>query len=418
MCNPNATPGLEVENPLRPGGMLRRLKAMKPGDEVWDVKEDEKGVKGLHARMSRAGTVSLSMYYRTRAGRPRRPKLGEWPALSLADARDRARTMLAQVELGGDPAGEVEGLRDELTLQALWDKVKVAHYDKPRYQASGWGVEAARIWEKEFSKRWGSWKLSELTRKKIKDWHEARGAAHPIQANRALSVLKKMFSWAEEEELRPLHTSPAAKVPEFTERKRRRYATAEEIAKVETILQKEAATRPRQVAFLYLLMYSGARPSVITRAKWTQLEEIEFEGARWGILVLPGKGSADSGEDDPVLLPPQAMAVLDRLPRDTTTLTGMKMHPKAYWERIRKEAGCPDLWVRDWRRTFASIGLSNGIPVDQIGECLGHHDRQTTLTYSKLFPVSRIRATARIAAHLDTARAAGKKEDPDPDPFS
>jgi hypothetical protein len=45
-----------------------------------------------------------------------------------------------------------------------------------------------------------------------------------------------------------------------------------------------------------------------------------------------------------------------------------------YWEKIREAADCPDLQMRDARRTFASFGLGFGLTLAQIGELLRHTD--------------------------------------------
>ena len=54
------------------------------------------------------------------------------------------------------------------------------------------------------------------------------------------------------------------------------------------------------------------------------------------------------------------------------------------WKLARKAAGVPDLQLRDARRTFASVGLSNGTSLDAIGKHFGHTKTQTTEGYAWL----------------------------------
>jgi integrase len=140
-------------------------------------------------------------------------------------------------------------------------------------------------------------------------------------------------------------------------------------------------------------MFTGSRPIAIERATWSQLELVKSSSKTYGILTFDGK----SGEEK-VVIPGFVISVLTSLPT-SNTLTGINM-PKSFWKKVRVEAGCPDLWIRDWRRTFASIGLSNGFSMDAIGEVLNHKSTQTTKTYAKLFDRSRIDTSLEIAQVL------------------
>ena len=54
------------------------------------------------------------------------------------------------------------------------------------------------------------------------------------------------------------------------------------------------------------------------------------------------------------------------------------------WERIRKEAGLKDVRLHDLRHTFASVAVSNGIPLYEVGRLLGHASIQSTQRYAHL----------------------------------
>jgi integrase len=79
--------------------------------------------------------------------------------------------------------------------------------------------------------------------------------------------------------------------------------------------------------------------------------------------------------------------------------------PVRLWAKIRKEAGCPDLRARDLRRTFATVGMSAGLKMDQISEILGHRSTQTTKIYAKLNIDSQIESARAIADAIEKVGA-------------
>ena len=86
------------------------LSAAQPGDILRDA-----SVHGLHAKVSARGK-GFFLYFRTKAGAERRPKLGDFPTMSVAAARIRARDMLLEIAAGGDPIAERKSERDAPTV--------------------------------------------------------------------------------------------------------------------------------------------------------------------------------------------------------------------------------------------------------------------------------------------------------------
>lgn len=365
---------------------------------IWD--KGDGAVSGLHIKTTATGRQSFFLYYRTRAGVQRRPKIGSIPEVSLGEARKRARKLLARVAVGEDPKGQWNVEKAEATVQELFELTWEAHWAKDRFSESGWAREVRRNYDNHIAPTFRHNKLSDVTAKRVREWH-AGFSSSPIAGNRSLEVLSKMFNFAEEQELRPQNTNPCSLVAAFKEKKRKRFATLQEIEAVGRILAREALISPRAVAFLYLLIYSGSRPRAIERATWQQLERTEINGQPFGVLTFHGKSSEETGEDETVVLPPPAMRIIDQLSKDSNTITGVKM-PRALWAKVREEAGCPDLWARDWRRTFATVGMSGGLGMDTISEVLNHRSTQTTKVYARLMQDARIRVTAAIAERMES----------------
>ncbi len=300
-------------------------------------------------------------------------------------------------------------LQKNLTIKELFEKIWRAHWNKERFIRSGWALKAKQIYDRLIHPAFGEKLQVRLTASQVRAWHGTL-AATPGQANRALEVLSKMLSFAEEREWRQQGTNVCGLVKPYREKKRKRFATPDEIQKLNTILSREEAKNPQAVAFIYGLLFSGARSRSLERAVWNELEIMSHENQTFGILTFFGKSSEATGEDEQVVLPPQVMRLLEipQIAKLDETVFGIKK-PANFWRRIRKEAGCEDLEIRDLRRTFATIGLSNGVSLGVIGELLNHKDPKTTKIYAKLMNTKRLEATKVIADHVSLLFKGGAK---------
>lgn len=285
-------------------------------------------------------------------------------------------------------------MKTKLTINDLFLETLKHHWNEERYIKSGWKAEVEKLYKCHLAP-FGATRIDKLSAKTIRNWHK-KLIDTPFSANRALDVLSKMYSYAIEQEYIPQNTNPCAIVKSHVEKKRKRFASVDELKKIGYILAREKDINPRAVGFLYTLLFSGARPRSLERAVWSDLTEINFENEIFGVLTFNGKSSHATGEDEQIIIPPQALLLIKTFNRRTKTIFDMKM-PRFLWDKVRKEAGCPDLWARDFRRTFATIGLSNGESVGIIGELLNHKNANTTKIYTQLIQTKKIETTKNIA---------------------
>jgi integrase len=257
----------------------------------------------------------------------------------------------------------------------LWDEYWKRHGSKKKSASDDqWQ------WEKRIKPKFGNRKLSSIRYVEIDDFHKAYPGA---TGNRTLALLSKMFSFAHAP-MQWMTTNPCKGVKRHPEQKRRRYMKGAEPARIAELLDESKEKSPAGVAFIYLLILTGARCGEIAGAKWSWLHG--------NTLHLP---DSKTGEKQ-IYMPAAAMDIIGRLPRTAHgTLTGIKS-PKKLWERIRKEAGCPDLRLHDLRHSFASAAISAGLSLAQIGELLGHKNTQTTKRYAHL--VEEAQSAAATAA--------------------
>ncbi|NDB69235.1 MAG: DUF4102 domain-containing protein [Methylocystaceae bacterium] len=334
--------------------------------KVGDILNDDK-VKGLSLRIFPI-RKSFYLFYRVN-GTQRRPKIGDYGSMTLAQARSAAKTILAKAQLGQDPYAEKQKAQKEKTISDLWSEFKVHRVDNRKT-----GKNYEDLYRLHIEPRFAKKKLSDMNYSNIsKMMTEMKNT--PVSANHALTVLSMMFGFA----LDPLEwvsKNPCTKVQRYKEVPRKRYMAGEEAAKIAEILNADKAQYPASVAFIYLLILTGARCGEIKKAKWSMLQGNK--------IVLKEHKTDRTGDDRVVRLPAAAMDLIETLPRVANgTITGI-LSPKTYWKSVQKRAGCPDLRLHDLRHSFASAALSAGLSLAQIGELLGHKSAQTTKRYAHL----------------------------------
>lgn len=212
----------------------------------------------------------------------------------------------------------------------------------------------------------------------------------PYLANRVRSVLSMMFTLAERWNARPRDTNPCTFVNRFPEQKRHRYLTDEEIRKFIVSCETLFAQRPKQIGLLLLLLYTGARCGEIQSGKRSNIT-----GTEWHL------DDSKTGQGI-IFLTPQALAVLNRLPVNTTYPIGMDVNPRYAFASVCKLAGISNFRIHDLRHCFASIGLSVDIPLDKISPLLRHASPQTTKRYAHLVPSAGRAAALAIGEKLES----------------
>ena len=355
---------------------------------TWD-----KNIKGLHTVTSSTGVKSYHLFYRTKSGKQRRFKLADARVFTLADAREAAKKMLAQVALGGDPYGEMRAGKNDKTVEEVFRELEKSHYERAQFARSGWAKQVTSLWNTNLQKAFGDCKVSKVTPSMVMEWH-MRLETTPYSGNRAKSVLSKLFRFAELKGYVPQGFNPCRSVPNHKEKKRKRFATETEIQRVREILERDADEYPKATLFISLLMATASRPSGIERLDWRNLCRITLDGQAYGVVTIQGK----SGEEE-IVLPPKALKLCDERRTFETSIAGK--FPRSYWAKIRREVGCLDLWARDWRRTGATLGLSGGITLGTLQELLNHKDASTTSIYAKLTRDAKLRASGAIEVELE-----------------
>lgn len=387
-----------MEQDKREAGLtMKRIRAAKPeaGERLvlWD---DD--VRGLGLRVYPTGRKSFVLKYRDGTGAQRLATLGDFGPYTLDQARDRARVMIREAEEGADPMAVRRAAKAAPTFGDLVEAYKTRHAPTKRT-----GAEDMR----RITKHLGGWlsrKLSSFNRedvaqlveriartpperggkaKKIKANRPARPLriGTPVEANRTLALIRKMFTLAEAWGLVPAgHVNPARGIAQHKEQARDRWVAADELPKLAAAIDAEANPCARAALWLYVL--TGCRKSELLGARWADVNRTR------NVLTLP---RTKAGRAHEIPLVPAALEILDSLPRaDGSPFVFPGRDPqkpmteiRAAWDRVRIAAGVEDVRLHDLRRTVGSWLVQSGASLHLVGRVLNHSNQATTARYAR-----------------------------------
>lgn len=247
--------------------------------------------------------------------------------------------------------------------------------------------------------KWESRRLSELTRNDVMTLHARIGKNNgKYAANRLLSLLSKMFSFAAEVGFDG--TNPAKGIRKFREESRERFLNADELRRLFAALEVE----PKLFRdFFKVALLTGARRGNVLTMRW---KELDLDRGLWKVTGEQSK----SGDPLTIHLTPAAIEILvarRELVEGEYVFPGRRettphlTDPSPAWRRVLKRAKLEDLRIHDLRRTLGSWQAAAGVSLSVIGKSLGHKNTSTTQIYARLSldPV-RVSVDAAAAAML------------------
>lgn len=368
---------------------------------VWDTE-----IPGFGVRVRPSGRRVYILKYRTKKGTPRKPAIGRHGSITAEQARSIARTWLAEVHKGGDPAAETEAGRNAPSLSEFAERYMKQHAEVKKRPLSVAADE--RNLRNHILPKFGRKKLIDINRQDIIRFHHSL-KDKPGAANRCVALLSKMFNLAEKWGLRPDGSNPCRHVEKYKERRMERFLSNDELARLGEVLAEVECTGtelPSAIAAIRLLLFTGCRRSEVLTLKW---EHVDFE--RHCLRLPESKTGAKT-----VYLSPPALEVLTGMERqegNPYVIRGAKpgshlVNLTKPWHRIRAKAGLDDVRIHDLRHSFASVAVAGGLSLPLIGALLGHTQPQTTARYAHLAADPLRQATElvgrRIAAAMDPAR--------------
>lgn len=297
---------------------IETLKGRSARYEVWDEAR-----RGFGVRVSPRGVKSFIWVYHFQ-GKPRRLTFGTYPSLTLADAGLKLVEAKQLLDRGVDPgAGAVAertAERHAETVDELVDSY-LDRYAKPRKRSAS---EDERMLRKDVLPRWAGRKTKNITRRDVvRLLNEIVDRGAPIQANRTLTILRRMFRFAVGQAI--IEVSPCDNVETpSAENQRDRVLSEEEIRLLWRTLST-ASMEPNVRRILRLMLLTGQRKGEVLGL---HQHEIDHDKGLW---VLPAR-RAKNGREHRIPLSVLARLILAEAPPNESgyvfpsKLTGQPYH--------------------------------------------------------------------------------------------
>ena len=335
-------------------------------------------ISGFILEVRPSGNKTYYLRYRDPHGKQRQYKIGDAQSLSFEQAKQAAQTLRAKVVLGENPSADKAELKKMPTL---------AEFAYERYLPYVKGYK--RSWQKDESilklhiiPRFGRLHLDEITTRDVSLFHlslPSKGYA-PGTANCILVLLRYMFNLARKWDFDL--KNPATGISKLEENNiQQRYLNPEETQRLYGCLQESGNTQLKYIVPLLLL--TGCRKRELLDAQWAH---VDIERRTWRIPL------SKSGKARHVPLSLGVLAILAQLPRfeGCPYLVPNPETRRPYisifapWNRVRKQAGLPEVRMHDLRHSFASFLINSGRSLYEVQHLLGHAQSITTQRYAHL----------------------------------
>lgn len=344
---------------------------LKPTDKQVDYRDDL--TKGLILRVGKSGKKSWQVRYRA-DGKQHRQSIGDFPHISLKEAREQVRRIQAAVIDGENPAYEnrraVEAkskARQTLQISNLLELYDQLHLSQLRtgYQA--------RTFLREFARDFGHANITDFTKQDfVGILNEIVAAGNGTKANRVFTHIKSFFGWAIGQGY--LEHSPCEYVKKpFKEKSRERFLSDQEITWFWQVTGEELEPFGYMAR---LLLLTGQRLSEVSR-----MSESELPGRdHWHL----SSDRTKNGTQHDVFLSDAAQEIVWRNNRvagaylfSTTGYSPVQSYDKPvkrFRSRMNELAGAelPHWSFHDLRRTCETGMAMLGVAQPIIDRCTNH----------------------------------------------
>ncbi len=313
-------------------------------------------------------TASGKKYYRK--------KIGDFPDLSVAEARAKVAELKTQIAKGFNPYEQLPEEPEEITFKQLLDRY-IAEYAQAKikrwkYIANDMDRQAQDFYDL---------RISSIQKAEIqKVFNDISSNTGQVTANRFVERMRSIFNRAIDWEL--IDKNPAVGIKKHKEKARDRYITAEEKEKFLQAVYEESSSVMRD--FIFIALLTGARKSNVLSMHWG---DISFKNKIWRIP------DTKNGEPHNVALSEYAIMILEERAKDQdsewvftskSSSSGHLQEPKKAWRRICQRAELEDLRIHDLRRTRGSWLAIAGASQYIISKALNHKSPSSTQIYVRL----------------------------------
>ncbi len=379
-----------VDNPPRPAPGKSR-------EEHCDI-----ALPGLYfetrATCTEWGTFFLR--YKDSNGKTCHQKLGRSCDITLKQAREEARRLRAEIQLGANPRAEARAKKAIMT----WNEFFTRYINYVRQHKRSWhnDEEMHRL---RISPKFGNLRLDRFTRHAVQQFHnEMRDSGlAPATCDHHLKLIRQALNLAVDWDL--IEVNPVAKVKLFhVDNREERLMSPDDLQALMATLGRAGERRKTVVAVVKFLLLTGCRVSEALHARW---EDINRATRTWSIQATNSK----SKKRRSVPLNDAALEILDQLETEgnsewlfTNLVTGERLQSiTKTWQLLRADAGLPNLRLHDLRHMHASMLINSGQSLYVVQQILGHSDPSVSARYSHISTDTLQQAANSVGAYLDKA---------------
>ena len=358
-----------------------KLKALKPKDKTYSVSDD----RGLLIDVLKTKKV-WRMRYRL-DGKQEKVTFGEYPDVSLAEARELREEARKLVAKGISPARQKQKQkREERALDTIADFI-IIWFDEVATMRNKNPKTMKAIIKNDIIPTIGKIKLKDCTVTdvlKVTDKIKSRGSDHVALVAR--NILKRMFSYAISREKAQYNPAGAIEAQYIATAKSRDVSlTPDEIGKLLRGIYTANFRRQYKLA-LHLLILTMVRKSELLNAEWS---EIDFKKSLWTIPAHRMKKSK------PHLVPlsRQALAMFEELKALSSKSDYILPSRNTLKRPTSKSAlnyvvGSLDVDVKhfvlhDFRRTASTLLNESGFNSDWVEKALAHEQKGVRGVYNR-----------------------------------
>ncbi|MBG3850080.1 site-specific integrase [Xanthomonas sp. WHRI 8391] len=350
-------------------------------------------VPGLVLRVSATGARCWAIVW----GRGQERIFGDYPALPLESARERARKLAGEIAAHGAPLAVIEAARPKPATLGSFVRDHYGPWAKANQKAGQATVDAIAAHFTEIVDK----PLSAICAFDLERFKSQRLKAgiKPSTVNRDLSRIRGALSRAVDWGMIDQHPMRTVKQAKGADDSRVRYLTHEEERQLRAGLQQRSQGRaPHLLPMVLVALNTGMRRG-------------ELLGLDWADVNLPGKlvtvtvANAKSRKARHIPLNSEAHDTLARWREQGAGIglvfpsprTGRRMdNISSSWEELCDTIALPGFRFHDLRHTFASRLVMAGVDLNTVRELLGHSDIRMTLRYAHLAPDKLAEAVARL----------------------
>lgn len=268
-----------------------------PGSPSREAEYSDSECIGLKLRVSKGGRKFFQHRYRY-LGRKKCLSLGEFPHVSIQDARQRVSEHKALLARDIDPGDERAQKKNDIAFATFASDFYIPH---AKMHKKTWQEDVYKI-QRRLEPAFGKLTLSSITARDISGFQtKEKQRTSSTTANHHMTLVKRMFNLAVKWGL--LEKSPAAGLDKFKEPPHReRYLTKDELPRFLKALDQLEDTL--SVAAVKLLLFTGGRRNEILSLQWTQVKLDEKR------LFLP---ETKNGRSRSIILNDRALGILKDL---------------------------------------------------------------------------------------------------------